>query len=59
MQFIGEAWRLDVIQSSFWLAMLAIGVAIVVIYLVFRYTPPTPHKSNYFSNFLQAFLLMI
>jgi ABC-type sugar transport system permease subunit len=59
IQFFGEAWQLDKIQNYFWIAMLAIVIAIVVIYLINHFTSPTPRLSTYFAGFLQAFLLFI
>jgi len=59
IQFFGEAWRLDKIQSSFWIAMLAIGIAIVVSYITIRYTPKSVRNTTYYAGFLQAFLLFL
>ena len=58
-QFFGEAMQLDNVQSSFWIAMLIIGIAIAICYLVIRYTPKSPRNGTYFAGFLQAFLLFI
>jgi multiple sugar transport system permease protein len=59
IQFFGEAWQLDNIQSTFWIAMIAIGVAIAIYYAVARYSPRSPRNSTYFAGFLQTFLLFI
>jgi multiple sugar transport system permease protein len=57
--FFGEIWQLDKIQSTFWIALLAILIAIVVTYIINRAAPSTPRNPSYFSGFLQAFLLII
>lgn len=57
--FFGEAWQTGEIRNYFWTAMLAIAVAIVIIYLINRFTSTTPRRGTYFGGFLQAFLLFI
>lgn len=59
IDFFGEVWQLDKIQSSFWIAIFAIVIAIVASYLTIRFTPKSARNSAYFAGFLQAFLLFI
>lgn len=57
--FFGEAWQLEKIQNYFGVATVAIAIAIIIIYLVIRYTPTTSRSGDYFASFLQAFILFI
>ncbi|MBE2221172.1 MAG: sugar ABC transporter permease [Anaerolineae bacterium] len=59
IQYFGEAWQLEKIQTYFWVAMLFIGIAIIILYLVIRYAARSARNGNYFAGFLQAFLLFI
>jgi ABC-type sugar transport system permease subunit len=59
VQFIQEAWQLDTVQNSFRLFILALSLALVTAYLVYRYAPRSPRRTAYFSGFLQAFLFLI
>ena len=59
IEFFGEAWQIEKIQNYFWVAMAVLAVAIVIIYVVSRFTPASPRRGTYFAGFLQSFLLFI
>lgn len=58
-QLLGEAWRVEAVQSSFRVALLVLLVAAAAVYLVYRYGPRTPRNGQYFGAFTQAALLLI
>jgi multiple sugar transport system permease protein len=59
LEFFGEAWRLEQVQSYFWVALVVLTAAIVAIYAISRLAPVTPRRTTYFAGFLQSFLLFI
>ncbi len=58
-QLLGEAWRVSEVQSALWAAIGVLLVALLAAYLSSRFLPVTPRRNDYYSAFLQAFLLFI
>ncbi len=58
-RFLGEAWRLEQVQSSFWVFIIVFIIAIASIAAVFRFTTRSPRSNDYYAKFVQATFLII
>jgi multiple sugar transport system permease protein len=59
LQLLGEAWRMEDAQSTLWAAVIAAVAAGGATLVTFRLAPSLSRAGEYFSNFLQATILVI
>lgn len=58
-QLMGEAWRLETVQSSFWTAMAVLFAGAVLAFIIYRLTPHIRDVTEYIGAFVQGVLLLI
>ena len=57
-RFLGEAWRVETVQSSFWAFLIVFIIAIASIVVVYRFTTRSPRSNDYYAKFVQATFLI-
>jgi ABC-type sugar transport system permease subunit len=58
-QYLGEAWRLETVQSAFWSAVIVLFIAIAVLAAIYRFTTRSPRGGSYFSAFTQVSIFIV
>lgn len=57
--FLGEAWRLENVQASFWTLIIVFLIAIAALAAIFRFTKRSPRSNDYYAKFVQATFMII
>lgn len=58
-QLMGEAWRLENVQSAFWSAVIVLLIAVVILAAIHRFTTRSPRANDYYATFTQTSFLII